>query len=64
MPAEVSVDGVLPSRAVEVCGADRLDFSEAHVVACTETTGVGNIASFDTRNDWVGTVEKIEPRGT
>lgn len=64
MPAAVTVDAALLLRAVEVYEADRLDFAEAYLVACAETTGIGRIASFDTSIDRVGTVERIEPQRT
>jgi predicted nucleic acid-binding protein len=39
----------------------RLDFAEAYLVACAESTGVGTIASFDLSLDPVPTVERVEP---
>jgi len=48
-------------RAVEVYEVDRLDFAEAYLVACAESTGVRQIASFDRTIDRVPTVERIEP---
>jgi predicted nucleic-acid-binding protein len=57
----VSVDRALLLRAVEVYEVDRLDFAEAYLVACAESTGVGRVASFDKSIDRVGTVERVEP---
>lgn len=57
----VSVDPALLLRAIEVYETDRLDFAEAYLVACAESTGVGRIASFDRSIDRVHTVERIEP---
>lgn len=57
---EVLDPGIL-LRAVEVYEVDRLDFAEAYLVACAESTGVGRIASFDRTIDRVSTVERIEP---
>jgi predicted nucleic acid-binding protein len=57
----VSVDPSLLLRAVEVYETDRLDFAEAYLVACAESTGINTIASFDTSIDRVGTVERLEP---
>jgi predicted nucleic acid-binding protein len=57
----VCVDPALLLRAVEVYEVDRLDFAEAYLVACAETTGVGNIASFDQSIDRVPTINRIEP---
>lgn len=57
----VCVDPSLLLRAVEVYEVDRLDFAEAYLVACAETTGVGRVASFDRSISRVSTVERIEP---
>jgi len=57
----VCVDPALLLRAVEVYETDRIDFAEAYLVACAETTGVGRVASFDRSIDRVETVERIEP---
>ena len=40
----VCVDPPLLLRAIEVYEIDRIDFAEAYLVACAETTGVGKIA--------------------
>ena len=57
----VCVDPALLLRAVEVYETDRVDFAEAYLVACAESTGVGEIASFDRSIDRVDTIERIEP---
>jgi predicted nucleic acid-binding protein len=57
----VCVDPALLLRAVEVYETDRIDFAEAYLVACAESTRVGRIASFDRSVDRVKTVERIEP---
>jgi predicted nucleic acid-binding protein len=49
-------------RAIEVYETDRIDFAEAYLVACAESTGVRRIASFDCSLDRVQTIERIEPR--
>lgn len=59
----VSVDPAVLLRAVEVYETERLDFAEAYLVACAESTGVNRVASFDKAIDRVGTVERVEPRG-
>lgn len=59
--AVVSVDPSLLLRAVEVYEIDRLDFAEAYLVACAETTGINRVASFDRSIDRVGTIERVEP---
>lgn len=59
--AVVCVDPALLLRAVEVYETDRIDFAEAYLVACAETTGVGKVASFDRSIDRVDTIERIEP---
>ena len=61
MRSVVTVDPALLLRAIEVYETDRLDFAEAYLVACAESTGVGRIASFDRSIDRVDTVERIEP---
>lgn len=61
MASVVTIDTALLLRAIEVYETDRLDFAEAYLVACAETTGVGRIASFDKTLDRIGTVERIEP---
>jgi predicted nucleic acid-binding protein len=57
----VCVDPALLLRALEVYETDRLDFAEAYLVACAETTEVGRVASFDQAIDRVDTVERVEP---
>lgn len=57
----VCVDPALLLRAAEVYETDRVDFAEAYLVACAESTGVGVIASFDRSLDRVGSIERIEP---
>ena len=59
--AVVCVDPALLLRAIEVYETDRLDFAEAYLVACAESTGVGTIASFDRSLDRVTTVNRVEP---
>lgn len=57
----VSVDPALLLRAAEVYELERVDFAEAYLVACAESTGVGRVASFDRSLDRVGTIERVEP---
>lgn len=57
----VVVDAPLLLRAVEVYELERLDFAEAYLVACAESTGVGRVASFDRSIDRVETVQRVEP---
>jgi predicted nucleic acid-binding protein len=57
----VCVDPALLLRAIEVYETDRIDFAEAYLVACAESTAVGKIASFDRSIDRVTTIERIEP---
>jgi predicted nucleic acid-binding protein len=61
MPSVVAVDRDVLLRAVEVYEGDRLDFAEAYLVACAESTGIDRIASFDKTIDRVKTVQRIEP---
>lgn len=60
----VTVDPALLLRAFEIYEVDRIDFAEAYLVACAESSGVNSIASFDRAIDRVGTVERIEPPAT
>ncbi|CAB5026298.1 MAG: PIN domain-containing protein [Actinobacteria bacterium] len=55
------VDPAMLLRALEVYEVDRLDFAEAYLVACAESTDVRRIASFDRAIDRVKTVERVEP---
>ncbi len=57
----VCVDRALVLRAAEVYETDRIDFADAYLVACAESTGVGKIASFDRSLDRVPSIERIEP---
>ena len=57
----VCVDPALLLRAIEVYETDRIDFAEAYLVACAESTGVGKVASVDRSIDRVDTIERIEP---
>ena len=57
----VCVDPALLLRAIEVYETDRIDFAEAYLVACAESTGVGKVASFDRSIDRMDTIERIEP---
>jgi predicted nucleic-acid-binding protein len=61
MRSVTTVDPALLLRSIEVYEFDRLDFAEAYLVACAETTGVGRVASFDRAIDRVTTVERLEP---
>jgi predicted nucleic-acid-binding protein len=56
-----TVDAGLLLRALEVYELDRLDFAEAYLVAQAETTGVGDIVSFDRSIDRIGSVTRREP---
>jgi predicted nucleic acid-binding protein len=57
----VCVDPALLLRAVEVYETERIDFAEAYLVACAESTAITKIASFDRSLDRVDTIERIEP---
>lgn len=61
MRSVVTVDPALLLRAIEVYENDRLDFAEAYLVACAESTGVDQVASFDRAIDRVGTIRRVEP---
>jgi predicted nucleic acid-binding protein len=57
----VCIDPPLLLRAFEVYELDGLDFAEAYLVACAESTGVGRIVSYDRSLDQVDTIERVEP---
>jgi predicted nucleic acid-binding protein len=59
--AVICVDPSLLLRTVEVYEVDHLDFAEAYLVACAESTGVGRVASFDRSISRPHTVERVEP---
>jgi predicted nucleic acid-binding protein len=59
--AIVTVDPAMLLRAIEVYEIDGLDFAEAYLVACAETTGVSTVTSFDRSLDRITTIERIEP---
>jgi len=61
MESVVVVDAPLLFKALEVYENDRVDFAEAYLVACAETTGILTVASFDRSIDQVTTVDRIEP---
>ena len=60
-PSIVTVDSALLLRAIEVYELDRIDFAEAYLVACAESSDVNRVASFDKSIDRVGTVERVQP---
>lgn len=61
LPTIETVDPASLLRALEVYELDRLDFAEAYLVAQAETTGVGEIASFDRSIDRLDSVTRREP---
>lgn len=56
-----TVDPALLLRAIEAYETDRLDFAEAYLVACAESTGVDAVASFDRSIDRITTIVRVEP---
>lgn len=60
-PAIRVVDEALLLRTIELYETERLDFAEAYLVACAESTGVGVVASFDRSVDRVPTIRRVEP---
>jgi predicted nucleic acid-binding protein len=60
LPSVVAVDQHVLLRSLEVYEDDRLDFSEAYLVAQAETTGVSEILSFDRAIDRVASVTRRE----
>ena len=61
MRSMIMIDSALLLRAIEIYEVDRLDFAEAYLVACAESTGIARVASFDRTIDRVSTVERVEP---
>jgi len=61
MPTLTTNDADLLLRALEVYEIERLDFAEAYLVAQAETSGIGEILSFDRSIDRVDTVTRREP---
>ncbi len=57
----VCIDQPVLLRALEIYDVHRLDFAEAYLVACAESTGVNLVASFDRSIERVGTVRRLEP---
>ena len=57
----VCVDSALLLRAIEIYEIDRIDFAEAYLVACAESTGISRVASFDRSIDRIKTIDRIEP---
>jgi predicted nucleic-acid-binding protein len=55
------VDRDVLLRAVEVYEIDRLDFAEAYLLACAESTGIGRVVSFDRSIERVSSIERVEP---
>jgi predicted nucleic acid-binding protein len=63
LPSAITVDPALLLRAIEVYEIDRVDFAEAYLVACAESSGISRVASFDRSIDRVGTIDRVEPPG-
>ena len=55
------LDAALLHRTVELYDVHRLDFADAYLIATTERTGIGVVASFDHDLDRVGTIRRQEP---
>lgn len=60
-PPVSCVDPALLLRALEVYEVDRVDFAEAYLVACAESAGVEEIASFDRTLDRVASIRRVAP---
>jgi len=60
-PAILVVDEPMLLRALEVYEVERIDFSEAYLVASAEASGVESIVSFDRSIDRITTIQRIEP---
>ena len=60
----VCVDPALLLRTAEVYETYRIDFADAYLVACAESTGVDAVASFDRSLDRVPSIDRVEPPPT
>ena len=60
-PATVVADYALLLRALEVYEIDRLDFAEAYLVACAESSPIRTIASFDRSVDRIASIARVVP---
>jgi predicted nucleic-acid-binding protein len=60
-PAIVVADEALLLRALEVYEVHRIDFAEAYLAACAESSAIAAVASFDRTIDRIETVQRIEP---
>ncbi len=60
----VCVDPAVLLRSAEVYETYRMDFADAYLVACAESTGVGQVTSFDRSLDRVPSVARVEPPAT
>jgi predicted nucleic acid-binding protein len=60
-PAIHVVDEDLLMRAIELYEIERLDFAEAYLIACAESTGVGVVVSLDRSIDRVSSIRRVEP---
>lgn len=56
-----TIDPALLLRALELYETDHLDFADAYLVACAETSGIEEIVSFDRDFDRVISVRRVEP---
>lgn len=61
LPSIKTLDPPTLLRALEVYEVERIDFAEAYLVAQAETTGVGEVLSFDRSIDRVRTISRREP---
>jgi predicted nucleic acid-binding protein len=62
-PAIRADDQAILMRAIQVYEKDRLDFTDAYLVAIAERSGVGVMASFDKAIDRVDTIQRLVPPG-
>jgi predicted nucleic acid-binding protein len=62
VPSISAIDPAGLRRALTVYERRRLDFTEAHLVAQAEASGVGAVLSFDRALRGAGTIEWVEPQ--
>jgi predicted nucleic acid-binding protein len=60
-PAMTTLDPALLLRSIDIYERYGIDFAEAYLAASAETSGAGEVASFDRTLDRLPTIVRIEP---
>lgn len=61
LPSIAVIDEQLLLRSLEIYEVHEVDFAEAYLAACAESTGVNAVCSFDRDIDRIPTVDRIAP---